>query len=122
MGNLLGFDGPFSTTYTVLLDQNRLVRSRSVTFEIGSYNSMERKVSAPKKVTWAPELEVSLPSKGVQPDDSDDEDPDPLGLSGNQDDSENGDLEDLFQILPWWKSRMRTSRPTKIQLMLQALL
>ncbi len=63
---------------------------------------MERKVSAPRQVSWTPELEVSLPSKGVQPADSDDEDPDLLGFSGNQDDSENYmyELEDLFQNSP----------------------
>ena len=101
VGNLLGFDSPFSTTYSVLLDQNRLVRSRSVTFEIGSYNSMERRVSAPKQnVSGAPELEVSLPSKGVQPIDFDEEDSGLMPFSGNEDASEDDDLEDLFQNSP----------------------
>ena len=102
VGNLLGFDSPFSTTYSVLLDQNRLVRSRSVTFEIGSYNSMGHKVAAPPKSQNSSgqiELEVSLPSKGVLPIDSDEEDPGHISFSGNEA-SEDDDLEELFQNSP----------------------
>ena len=61
---------------------------------------MESKVSAPKQVSWTPELEVSLPSKGVPSIDSDDEDSHLLASSGNEEASEDQDLEALFQGSP----------------------
>jgi len=98
VGNLLGFESPFSTNCTVLLDQNRLVRSRSVIFEIGSCNSVERSASAPtQNASPATDLEVSIPSEGVPSidDDRDSHLSAPLG-----DDQDSEDLEALFQDSP----------------------
>ena len=55
---------------------------------------MERKASVPKQnVSWAPEIELSLPSKGMPPID-DDEDSHHLAPSDIEQDSD--DLEELF--------------------------
>ena len=95
MRNLLGFDSPFSTTYTVLLGENRLVRSRSVTFEFNAYQDRR----APKDnqtMESSPEIEMTLPSQGVEPVEGYDS-----PRSGDIDNFEdNESLEDLFQDLP----------------------
>ena len=60
VGNFLGFDSPFSTTFVVLLDKNRLVSSKNVTFELDSeFQQSSKKRYSP--TTSPTELEVGIP-------------------------------------------------------------